>query len=115
MQRLPRIYANPATLRYRQLAHIQAVLCFDQTRLFVSIADTGEVGADYFELGVEAGVVGGHFEHAQVEESDGAEGATCYEDEGSAIAALDAAAEAGGGEFVVCVGGSVLRKAEGAM
>ena len=77
------------------------MLGFHEPGFLVGVADAGEVGADDFELGVEAGVVGGHFEHAQVEEGEGAEGSAGDEDEGRAVGGLDASAEAGGGEFVV--------------
>jgi len=76
------------------------VLRFHESSLFVSVADAAEVGADDLEVAVEAGVVGSHFEHAQVQEGEGGEGAAGDEHEGSAGGGFDAAAQAGGGEFV---------------
>lgn len=100
VQSLPRVHTDPTTLLHGQIAHIDAVFCLDEPGLFVRVADAGQVGANDLELSVEAGVVGGHFKHAQVEEGDGREGATRYEDQGGAIRGSDATAEAGGGEFV---------------
>ena len=104
MQRLPRIHADPTALLHRQRAHVDPVLRFHEPGLLVGVADAGEVGADDFEAGVEAGVVGGHFEHAQVQEGDGAEGAAGDEDERGAVGALDPSAQARGGEFVFVEG-----------
>lgn len=52
-------------------AHLYAVFGRGQTQLLVARGHWGEEAADDLVLGVELGVVGGHLEHAQVEEGDG--------------------------------------------
>lgn len=85
VQSLPRVDTDPAALFHGQCAHVDSVLCLDQTRLLVSIAHTGQICADDFELRVKARIVGGHFEHAEMEEGDGREGATGDQDQRSAV------------------------------
>lgn len=80
------------------------MLRLDQTRLLVSVTDARHVRAHDFEIGVEAGVVGGHLEHAQVEESDGREGTASDEDQGCALAVFDSAPEPAGWELVLVHG-----------
>ena len=104
MESLPRINRDPAALSDRRRAHVDSVLRLDQARLLVRVADTGEVRADDLKVGIETRVVGGHFEHAQVEEGDGREGTTGDEDQRSTLAVFDSAPEPAGGELVLVHG-----------
>lgn len=72
-----------------------------QTSLLVCISDTGEVCANHLKVGVEAGVIGGHLEHAQVKEGDGREGTAGNQDQRGALAVFDSAPETAGREFVL--------------
>lgn len=101
---LPRINRDPAALSDRRRAHVDSVLRLDQTRLLVCVADTGEVRADNLEVGIETRVVGGHFEHAQVQEGDWREGAASNQDQRRALAVFDSAPEAACWEFVLIHG-----------
>jgi len=104
MQRLPRIHADPTALLHRHTAHVDPMLRLDQAGLLVRIAHARQVRADDLEVGVEAGVVGGHLEHAQVQEGDRREGAAGDQDQGRAVGGLDAAAEARVRELVLVEG-----------
>lgn len=53
-------------------AHLCAVLGGRQAKLLVGGGHRREEAADDFKIGVETSEVGGHLEHAQVEECDGA-------------------------------------------
>lgn len=101
---LPGIHRDPAALSDRRRAHVDSVLRLDQARLLVCVADTGEVRADNLKVGIETRVVGGHFEHAQVQESDWREGAASNQDQRRALAVFDSAPEAACWEFVLIHG-----------
>lgn len=64
---------DPAALLDSQAAHVDSVLSLDQPTLLVCITDSTDIGTDDLEIGVEAGVVGGHLKHSQMEKGDGAE------------------------------------------
>jgi hypothetical protein len=104
MESLPRINRDPAALSDRRRAHVDSVLRLDQARLLVRVADTGEVRADDLKVGIETRVVGGHFEHAQVQEGDWREGAASNEDQRRALGVFDSAPEAACWEFVLIHG-----------
>lgn len=72
----------PAALLDCQVAHVDSVLSLDQTALLVCISDSTHVGTNDLEIGVESGIVGGHFEHSQMKEGDGAERTACNQHEG---------------------------------
>ena len=101
---LPRIHRDPAALSDRRRAHVDSVLRLDQARLLVCVADTGEVRADNLKVGIKTRIIGGHFEHAQVQEGDWREGATSNEDQRRALAVFDSAPDAARWEFVLVHG-----------
>jgi len=104
VQCLPGINRDPAALSDRRRAHVDSVLRLDQARLLVRVADTGEVRADDLEVGIETRVVGGHFEHAQVQEGDWRERAASNENQRRALGVFDPAPEATCWEFVLIHG-----------
>lgn len=59
-------------------AHLNSVFGGCQAGLLVGIGDRGQEATDYFILGVEASVVGGHLKHAQVEIGYGAAGIAAF-------------------------------------
>ena len=59
--------------------HALPVVCIEQTRFLVLIADWTEVSADNLKIGVLSNVVLGHLEHAEMEIRDRAERSTCDE------------------------------------
>jgi hypothetical protein len=104
VKRLPRVNGDPAALCDGRCTHVDPVFRLDQSRLLVRVADAGDVGTNNLKVGVEPGVVGSHFKHAQVEEGDGREGATGNEDQRRTLAVFDSAPEAAGGELVLVHG-----------
>jgi hypothetical protein len=101
---LPRINRDPAALSNGRRAHVDPVLCLDQARLLVCVADTGEVRADNLKVGIETRVVGGHFEHAQVQKGDWRERAASNQDQRRALAVFDSAPQAACWELVLIHG-----------
>ena len=104
VERLPRVNRDPAALCNSRCAHVDSVLRLNQSRLFVRIADAGNVGTNDLEVGVETGIVGCHLEHAQVKEGDGREGTTGNEDQGGTLAVFDSAPESTGRELILVHG-----------
>lgn len=121
---LPGVACQPVgSLLGGEGAHLDAVLGRGQAELLIARGHWGEEAANDLVLCVELGIVGGHLEHAQVEEGDGAvgvgevvsrvprinmeevngpEGTTSDEDEGSPVLVYLAASQPVGGE-VICL------------
>jgi len=55
------------------------MLGLDEATLLVCITDSTDISTNNLEIRVEAGVVGGHFKHSQMQKGDGAEGTASHE------------------------------------
>jgi hypothetical protein len=73
----------------------------EKARLLVLVADRAEVGTNNFKVCVLSDVVLGHFEHAEVEVCDRAEGAACHQYDGCFGRVSEGATEAMVGEGIV--------------
>ncbi|KAI7110329.1 hypothetical protein KC365_g14 [Hortaea werneckii] len=91
---LPGVDADPTTALHGEGAHVHTVFGFDEAGLLVGVADAREVGAYDLELRIEAGVVGRHLEHPEVEEGDRGEGAAGDQDKRGAVGRSETSSEA---------------------
>lgn len=73
----------------------------EKTGFLVLVADWTEVGTDDFKIGVLPDIVFCHFEHAEVKVCDGAEGATCDEDNRSFVRVAENSIESVVGKRIV--------------
>ena len=77
------------------------VLCTEQARFLIHVANWTEITADNFKVGVLADVVLCHLEHAEMEIGDWAEGTTSYEDKRGLLWIVDSTDEAVVGKGIV--------------
>ena len=70
------------------------ILCDNQASFPIGVGHGRKVAPDQLEISVEFDVIGGHLEHAQMEISDGREGTTRDEHQGSFLRVIHLALQA---------------------